>query len=70
MSDDDLTAAAQRIRDSVDWSRLPKLAATFQHRPPENRYWHEIVALALFSLENEGDVLNRRNAARRAATAD
>jgi len=29
MSNEDLTAAAERIRTSVDWSKLPKLAAIF-----------------------------------------
>lgn len=51
MSDEDLTAAAERIKASVDWSRLPKLAAIFEARPTVNRYWHELVALTLLSLE-------------------
>ncbi len=61
MSDDDLTAAAERIRSTVDWSKLPKLAAIFEHRPAVNRYWHELVALALFSLEHDGNALSDRN---------
>jgi hypothetical protein len=64
MSDEDLTWAANKIRDSVDWSKLPKLAAIFQHRPTVNRYWHELVALTLLSLEVNGDTMNKRNAAR------
>ncbi len=64
MSDADLTAAAERIRKSVDWSKLPKLAAIFEHRPPVNRYWHELVALTLLSLQVNGDALNERNAKR------
>jgi hypothetical protein len=50
MSDADLTAAADRLRASVDWDRLPKLAEIFQHRPSVNVYWHELVALTLTSL--------------------
>jgi hypothetical protein len=64
MSDDDLTAAADRLRASVDWERVPKLAAIFQHRPSVNVYWHELVALTLTSLEVNGETLNRRNAAK------
>ena len=58
------TAAAERIKNSVDWSKLPKLAAIFEHRPSVNRYWHELVALTLLSLEVNGDTLNKRNANR------
>lgn len=64
MSDADLTAAAERIKRSVDWEKLPKLAAIFQHRPSINRYWHELVALTLLSLEVNGDALAERNANR------
>jgi hypothetical protein len=64
MSDADLTAAAQLIIDSADWSRLPKLAAIFQYRPAVNRYWHELVALTLLSLEVNGTVLAQRHDAR------
>jgi hypothetical protein len=60
MSFDDLTHAADRIKESIDWSRLPKLAEIFQHRPSVNRYWHELVALTLTSLEaNEATVAER-----------
>lgn len=62
MSDEDLTAAAERIRKSVDWSRLPKLAAIFEHRPSVNIYWHELVALTLTSLEVNGEAMSQRNA--------
>lgn len=62
MSDEDLTAAAQLLRDSVNWERLPKLREIFEHRPVVNRYWHELVALTLVSLEKNGDTLNKRNA--------
>jgi hypothetical protein len=62
MSKEDLTAAAERLRASVDWSRLPKLAAIFEHRPSVNVYWHELVALTLTSLEQNGAALNKRNA--------
>lgn len=51
MSDADLTFAAETLRRKVDWSRIPKLAAIFEHRPSENRYWHELVALVLNHLE-------------------
>jgi len=64
MSDADLTAAAEKIKSSVDWSKLPKLAAIFEHRPSVNRYWHELVALTLLSLEHNGAALNKRNAER------
>lgn len=64
MSDADLTAAAEKIRASVDWARLPKLAEIFQHRPAVNRYWHELVALTLTSLEINGDAMRKRSAAR------
>ncbi len=57
MSDEDLTAAADTIRANVDWSKLPKLAAIFEHRPSANRYWHELVVLTLLSLEHNGDAL-------------
>lgn len=62
MSDTDLTVAAERIKDSIDWSKLPQLAEIFQHRPSTDRYWHELVALTLFSLEENGAALNARNA--------
>jgi len=52
MSPAALTAAAERIKANVDWSRMPKLAAIFQHRPCVNRYWHELVAITLVSLEH------------------
>jgi hypothetical protein len=29
-----------------DWSKYPKLASIFQHRPQENVYWTELSALA------------------------
>lgn len=64
MSNEDLTAAAERIRKSVDWSKLPKLAAIFQHRPTVNRYWHELVALTLLSLEVNGEAMAERNGKR------
>lgn len=67
MSDEDLTAAAERIKASVDWSKLPKLAEMFQHRPAVNRYWHELVALTLCSLEVNAPLLNKRNAKARGA---
>jgi len=51
MSDDDLTAAADLLRANVEWSRFPKLAKIFEHRPSVNRYWHELVAITLVSLE-------------------
>ncbi len=59
MSDEDLTAAAVLIQQSVDWSKLPKLAAIFEHRPAVNRYWHELVELTLCSLEINHRTLNR-----------
>ncbi len=65
MSGPELTAAAERIRTSVDWERLPKLAPIFKDRPTVNVYWHELVALTLTSLEVNGDTLSRRNAAKR-----
>lgn len=61
MSDEDLTYAADRIKESIDWSRLPKLAEIFQHRPSVNRYWHELVALTLCSLEVNGQAMADRN---------
>ena len=64
MSNEDLTAAAERIRTTADWSKLPKLAAIFEHRPSVNRYWHELVALTLLSLEVNGDALAERNGKR------
>jgi hypothetical protein len=54
MSDEDLTVAAERIKAACNWERLPKLADTFQHRPCENRYWHELVAIVLSGLSSEG----------------
>ncbi len=51
MSDEDLTAAADRIKANVDWDSLPKLKEIFEHRPSKNRYWHELVKLTLVSLE-------------------
>jgi hypothetical protein len=69
MSDDDLTAAAMRVKLSADWSRLPKLDAIFAERPPQNIYWHELVALTLTSLEVNGEAMNRRNAAARVPVA-
>jgi len=62
MSDADLASAAERIKRSIDWSRLPKLAAIFEHRPSVNRYWRELVALSLLSLEVNSGALNKRNA--------
>ena len=38
------TEDAAALRDVVDWKRFPKLAEIFEHRPPENVYWHELVA--------------------------
>jgi len=64
MSDEDLTAASDLLLASTDWSRLPKLAAIFQSRPTMNRYWHELVALTLTSLEVNRGLLNKRNARR------
>ncbi len=54
MSDEDLTTAAARIKDKIDWTKFPKLAGIFEYRPPINRYWHELVALTLTSLELNG----------------
>lgn len=65
MSDGDLTAAAELLRANIDWSRLPKLAAIFEHRPSVNRYWHELVALTLTSLEVNAGAFNKRNARRK-----
>lgn len=61
MTAEDLTAAADRIKAGVDWSKLPKLAAMFEHRPSVNRYWHELVALTLLSLERNGEVMAQRH---------
>jgi len=63
MSDSDLSIAADHIKKSVDWSKLPKLAAIFENRPSVNRYWHELVALTLTSLEVNGEAIARRNVA-------
>ena len=63
MSDDDLTAAAGRIRQSVDWSRLPRLRVIFKNRLSLDRYWHELVALTLTSLEVNSDAMTRRSMA-------
>ena len=54
MSNEDLTAAAQKIRDSAPWERLPALATIFLKRPGTDRHWHELVALTLCSLETNG----------------
>ena len=53
MTEASLTAAAEKIRATLDWERLPKLAAWFQHRPSNNVYWHELVGLVLQYLENK-----------------
>lgn len=37
--------AARRLRATTDWAKYPKLAAIFEHRPPENIYWRELVEL-------------------------
>ncbi len=66
MSDEDLTTAAARIKDKIDWTKFPKLAGIFEYRPPINRYWHELVALTLTSLEVNGALLNKKIAATRA----
>lgn len=47
MSTDDLTGGAELIREAIDWSKLPKLREMFEHRPPVNRLWHELVMLVL-----------------------
>lgn len=60
MPEEELTAAAERIRAAVDWAKLPKLAAIFEHRPPVNRYWHELVALTLLSLEANAGAMAER----------
>ena len=65
MSDEDLTVAAARIKDSIDWTKFPKLAGIFEYRPPINRYWHELVALTLTSLEVNGALLNKKIVAAR-----
>lgn len=51
MTPDDKTAAAHMIKSRVNWARFPKLAAVFQHRPPENIYWHELVDFLVGYLE-------------------
>ena len=58
MSDEDLTAAADLLKSSIDWSKLPKLAEIFEHRPSVNRYWHELVALTLTSLEVNSEMIS------------
>lgn len=62
MSDEDLTAAAELLKSSMDWGRVPNLAALFRYsRPCTDRLWHELVAMTLCSLEKNGDALNKRN---------
>jgi hypothetical protein len=63
MSDDDLTAAAERIHSAVDWRCLPKLAEIFMHRPRVNRYWHELVGIVLQYLEHGEQPTNLRKSA-------
>ena len=53
MSEADLTAAANRIRQNIDWSRIPNLAEMFEHRPSVNVYWHELAGLLLQYLEKK-----------------
>jgi len=52
LSEADLTAAAERIRQRIDWTRVPNLASMFEKRPSINIYWHELVGLMLMYLEN------------------
>lgn len=61
MSDEELTYAAEVVHRSVNWENLPKLADIFQHRPRQNRYWHELVAIVLSGLEHHANnALTRR----------
>lgn len=53
MSREQLSYAAHRIQESVDWSQLPNLATIFEHRPTVNVYWHELVLLTIRALEVE-----------------
>lgn len=39
------TEAAKRLKETIVWSKYPKLASIFKERPPVNIYWHELAEL-------------------------
>jgi hypothetical protein len=36
---------AERLRAKIVWSKYPKLAEIFEHRPPQNVMWIELARL-------------------------
>lgn len=36
---------AEKLHRDIDWSKYPKLASQFQHRPCINDYWIELTNL-------------------------
>jgi hypothetical protein len=40
-----LRRMAAVCRATVDWDSYPKLRKIFEHRPANNNYWHELMAL-------------------------
>lgn len=63
MSDEDLTAAAQLIQSTMDWSKVPELRSMFELLPCNHRLWHELVALTLHSLDVNHEAIAELNAA-------
>lgn len=42
-------------KETIDWSKYPKLAEMFEHRPLVNVYWHELRQLARDLVAAEHD---------------